>query len=268
VNAKYITAILLFLLAASGVDGSDLAVRISETPVQSAMQAEMARDNLTPTALWSQDWDDEFEGSGGQSSAGGKSVFKAGLLSALIPGGGQYYLGKRKTARYFFAAEALTWLSYFSFRTYGNWKKDDYQAYAAIHANADLEDKSDEFLTWVGFYSNIREFNQFGRAWDPERPYLPDTPENHWEWQTEEERLTYRDLRNGSKESYRRSEFMIGLAILDRAVAVIDAVRSARRMKYGVDGELSKTDKVRRVILSVNPLSTRRQVCLTIYPGF
>jgi len=266
VTAKYIMAIFILLLLATGASG---AVRLGETPVQNALQAEIAYDNLAPVPVRLQAWDDDdFGASGLQSTSGSKSVFKAALFSSLVPGGGQYYLGKRKTARYFFAAEALTWLGYFSFRTYGNWRQDDYIAYAAIHANADLEGKSDDHLAWVGFYSNIREFNSFGRVWDPERAYLPDTPENHWEWKTDDERQTYRDLRNRSLEAYRRSDFMIGVAILDRVVSVIDAIRSARRMGRRIDIGSSDTDENRSIKLSVNPFSSRRQVCLTFYPGF
>jgi len=266
VTAKYIMMFFILLLLATSASG---AVRLGETPVQNALQAEIAYDNVEPVRVRFQAWgDDDFGGSSQQSISGSKSVFKAALFSTLIPGGGQYYLGKRKTARYFFAAEALTWLGYFSFNTYGNWRQDDYIAYAATHANADLAGKNDEFLTWVGFYNNIREFNSFGRAWDPDRPYLPDTPENHWEWKTDDERQTYRDLKNRSLEAFRRSDFMIGVAILGRVVSVIDAVRSARRMSRRIDMDFSDVGQNRSVKLSVDPFSMRRQVCLTFYPGF
>ncbi len=265
-TAKYPIAIFLILLLASG---ACVAVQLGGSPIQSAMQTEISRENLVPVQLRLQAWnDDEFGGSGQNQTSGRKSVFKAALFSSLIPGGGQYYLGKRKTARYFFAAEALTWLGYLSFKTYGNWKQDDYIEYASIHANANLEGKSEEFLAWVGFYSNIREFNGFGRAWDPERPYLEDTPENHWEWQSTEERRTFRNLKNRSLEAFRRSDFMIGVAILDRVVSVIDAVRSAGKLNNRLDIDSPQGGSERWLKLSVNPLSSRRQVCLTLYPGF
>ena len=265
-NAKYSITIFFFLLLATSTGG---AVQLGETPVHNAMRAEITRDNLAPVSVRFSGWqDDDFGGSSPQSTGGGKSIFKAVLYSSLIPGGGQYYLGKRKTARYFFAAEALTWLGYLSFKTYGNWRRDDYMAYAAVHANVDLSGKSDEHLTWVGFYNDIREFNSFGRAWDPERAYLPDTPEYHWEWKSDQERQTYRDLRNGSLEAFRRSDFMIGVAIMDRVISVIDAVRSARRINRRIDMELSGMEPDRWLKLSVDPFSSRRQVCLTFYPGF
>ena len=50
------------------------------------------------------------------------SILKAAALSALLPGLGEYYLGHRTKAKYFFGAEALTWVGFFAFRTYGGWK--------------------------------------------------------------------------------------------------------------------------------------------------
>ena len=246
--------------------GSAWAVTIGESPVSEAMRASLA------TAAWSGNvsstaWSDDFDAPAEEVSSGRKSVFKAALYSALVPGGGQYYLGQRRTARYFFTAEALTWLGYLSFQMYGDWRKSDYIDYAATHANARLEGKSDDFVTWVGFYNNIREFNALGRAWDNERPYLRDTPDNHWEWQSTDDRRTFRDLRNRSREAYRRSDFMIGVAIIDRVISIIDAVRSTGRINRRIGGgDLSAANGA--LEFSVDPLSPRRQLCFTFYPGF
>ena len=200
-------------------------------------------------------------------SSGRKSVFKAVLYSALIPGGGQFYLGQRRTARYFFTAEALTWVGYLSYHMNGDWRKNDYIEYAATHANAQLEGKSDDFITWVGFYNNIREFNSLGRAYDNGRPYLEDTPDNHWEWQSAKDRRTFRDLRNRSREAYRRSDFMIGVAIIDRVISIIDAVRCTGKINRRIgSGDLSAANGAFE--FSFDPLSSRHQLCLKFYPGF
>jgi len=246
--------------------GSVAAVSLERSPIHRAVQTSIASDSWRAgqTFLAS---DNEFGPPAGREASGRKSVFRAGLYSALIPGAGQYYLGNRRTARYFFAAEAFTWIGYISLRSYGNWRRDDYINYAAVHAGAQLEGKSDEFLSWVGFYNSIRDFNNLGRAYDPERSYLPNSPENYWEWRTDEERQTFRDLRNSSKEAYRRSEFMIGLAIVDRVVSVVEAVRSASRINRRIGSLSSDTETKRGIRLSVDPWSTSRQVCVTVYPG-
>jgi hypothetical protein len=188
------------------------------------------------------------------------------VLSALGPGAGQYYNGHRRKARFFFAAEALTWLGYVAFRTYGNWKEDDYIRFAAVYANADLEGKSDEFIDLVGFYDDIYQYNALGRAYDPDRPYLFDTPDNHWLWKTDAERQEFRDLKNRSKEAYRRADFMIGVAVLDRIISVIDAVRDGLRANRRIDTDFAAADRS-TFKFAVNPLSSHRQFTLTLYPG-
>ncbi len=241
------------------------AVELQKSPVRDAMLASMSGDT------W-RTGEDTSPGKGEKKNeaprstvvSGNKSVVKAAALSALVPGGGQYYNGHRKKARYFFVAEALTWLGYVSFKTYSNWKEEDYVNFAATHANAQLDGKSDEFIAYVGFYDNIRDYNDFGRAFDPEREYLFDTPENHWEWQSYEDRKAFREIKNRSREADRRADFMIGVAVVDRIISIIDAVRDARRDSRRLDPEFSGSEGT-SFRFSVNPFKSGRQVSLTLY---
>jgi len=257
-------AILVLLIAA----GEGKTIELGETALQRAMRAGLLADSRTNSfTYFSQSGGDEFAATEkAQPTVGRKSVYTAAALSALVPGGGQYYLGNRRTARYFFAAEAITWIGYAALRTYGNWRRDDYIRFAAVNANAQLDGKSDDFIDLVGFYSDIRDYNTLGRAFDPEREYLPDTPENHWEWQSYDDQREFRDLKNRSREAYRRSDFMIGLAIIDRIISVVDAVRSAGRINRRIGAGRSdiSSDRFR---LSIDPLQPRCQVTLTFYPG-
>ncbi len=257
----FVTTVCMCVLVCSCAFGVELA----KTPVQDAMQHSVALQSRQTDSDWGgtdDSWQKDAELR--ESTTGRKSLLKVGLLSALVPGGGQWYLGQRRKARYFFAAEAMTWIGYAAFRTYGNWKKDDYIRFAALHANADLEGKSDEFADFVGFYEDIDEYNTLGRAWDPDRPFLPDTPENHWRWQNSDDRSTYRDIKNRSRGFYRRSDFMVGVAIIDRLISIIDAVRAAHKANreftiapVGKNGPAFK--------LSVHPFRSCNQVCLTFY---
>jgi len=203
----------------------------------------------------------------GQGETGGKSVYKAALFSALVPGGGQYYLGNRKKARYFFAAEVLTWVGYLSFYQYGQWRKDDYIGFAASHANAQLEGKSDDFVDLVGFYDNTDDYNGAGRVGDPGRPYFPDVPEYHWQWQSTEERLAFRDIKNRSRDAFERAEIMLGLAVVDRMVSVIDSIRDALRSKRRIR-TTEPAGSGPKFEFSIDPFSSRRQLSFAIYPGF
>jgi hypothetical protein len=196
-------------------------------------------------------------------TGGRKSMWKAAALSLAIPGAGEYYLGHKKKAKTFFAVEATAWTGFAAFKIYSHWKKDDLIHYAHEHAGANLDDRNDEFLDLVGFYTSIREYNTLGRVFDPERPYLDESSTNYWDWQSEADRAVYRNLKNRSREANRRSQFMIGLAVVNRIVSVIDAVRDARRQERTIDDTFSSADKS-RVKLAFDPMSERRQMKLTI----
>jgi len=258
---------LFFIYILSSV--SAFCLVLPESPIDRAMREELAETSRQ--AYMDQPFKTEGEtettgNSFSKTSSGKKSPFKAALLSAVVPGGGQFYVGNHKKARYFLATELVTWVGYAAFKTYGNWKEDDYIRYAAIHANAQIEDRSDEFINLVGFYTDIHEYNRLGRAFDPEREFLPDTPENHWQWKSEAERHDFRDLKNRSREADRRAEFMIGIAIVDRVISVIDAVRGARRVNNRLKGSFGTSDNP-TYKFSVNPFSTRNQFKLTIFTG-
>ena len=197
-----------------------------------------------------------------------KSIFKAGLYSALIPGGGEYYLGHKGKARAFFTVEALNWVGFAAFRIYGGWKKDDFIRFADERAGANLSGKDDVFFDMVGFYDDIDQYNSLGRAFDPDRAYLEDNVSNHWRWQSENDQATYRHLKNKSREAYRRSNFMIGLAMLNRVISIIDAVRDAKRSRHKLDtSDFGAADKL-HYKFELNPFSCRKQVSFTFFTPF
>jgi len=252
--------------------GQVFAAGFKPTPVRDAMNRELAMagwDDEFDQANKEKDQDDKVKTSEWDKPADGKgkSILKAGILSALVPGAGEYYLGKKVKARYFFAAEALTWIGYFSFRTYGSWRKDDYINYAARYANAQLEDKSEEFHDWVGFYESIDAFNSLGRVGDRDRDYLPDTPEYHWYWDSPEHQATYRAIKTKSKDAYNRANFMLGVAVVTRVISIVDAVRDARKINRRLDNSFSQTDRLNYEI-SVDPFSDTRQVNFTLFTPF
>ncbi len=244
--------------------GSVGAIDLKQTPIQTQF-----KQNLVAAT----DFDDFDEGSKQEAeqpqetngrATGKKSIGKAILYSALVPGLGEYYVGNKGKAKIFFAAEALTWISFISFKTYGNWKEDDFIRFASERAGAQLDGKDDEFLDLVGFYVDIDQYNSLGRVSDPDRPYLEDTPENHWRWQTNVDREAYRDIKNSSREAFRRADFMIGAAVFNRIVSIIDAVRDAKRSQGKIDDEFTRADKPRFKI-AMDPFDDHRMVNVTMY---
>jgi hypothetical protein len=136
---------------------------------------------------------------------------------------------------------------------------------AEERAGAHLEGKSNEMQDFVGFYTDINEYNTLGRATDPQRPYLFDTPDNHWRWLTPEDQAAYRSIKNSSRSAYRRANFMIGMMIIDRLISVIDVYRIVRR-SHG-SNEFSQTSQP-KLRFDVNPFAPTRQVSLTLATPF
>jgi hypothetical protein len=156
------------------------------------------------------------------------SMKKAMLLTMLFPGAGQYYADSKFKGQVFMGVEAAIWTGFIAYRVYGGWKKDSYQDFAAAHAGVDNSGKDEEFYDWVGFYESREQFNQLGRLYYPDRPYLPDNSSYDWQWDSDENRVYFKEMKDDSKRAFRNSTFMIGLAIANRIIAGIDTYRTVK----------------------------------------
>ncbi len=234
---------------------------VGATPIQDEIRQPLLADwSMSDDDLWL----DGTEERPTPAASGQKSILTAGLLSFLLPGAGEYYLGHRKRATYFFVAEGLIWTSFAAFRIYGDWKEDDYIRLGETRAGASLEGKDDEFLGLVGFYNSVDEYNTAGRVIAPERPfYDPNDPSTYWRWASEADRQRFRELRNESRESYRRADFALGAALLNRIVSTIDAVLLGRRIRNTIDDGWSVSEST-TLKLSTTPLDPDEQLRVTV----
>ncbi len=174
--------------------------------------------------------------------SGSKSKAKALALSALLPGAGQYYAGKKGRANIFFLAESAIWTSFVVFQVQGYLRKGNYRDYAELMAGVDTEDKPDEFYRALGQYTRSDpgpgSYNESIRR--EARALYPDDRERQeqyllengyfgddaWEWRSEEDQARYKSLRKKSQLSFRRATYMLGLAVANRILAAMDAARS------------------------------------------
>ena len=244
------------------------AVTLKNAPLQELLASSISHDFKNVSLAVAYDSDQEFESPNSTVGERKISLVKAGIYSALLPGLGEYYVGHRSKARIFFAVEAATWISFLTYHMYGNWKEDDFINFAAAHANASLEGKNEEFQDWVGFYVDIDQFNSLGRVEDPERPYLIDNDENHWRWQTAKDQETFRNLKNRSRDAFRRRDFMIGLAIVNRVVSIIDAVRDAKRSQREIKGSDFSLVRGLKYRVEVDPFNQERPLAMSLYKRF
>ncbi len=241
------------------------SIELSQTPIQNQLKNSI----LLAADSWNLDGKKDADNNYIVTSQGikqKKSAFKAALYSALLPGLGEHYVGNRTKAKVFFTTEALTWMSYIAFRTYGDWKKDDMVRYAAGKAGATLDGKNDEYFDWVGFYNSTEDFNSLGRVSDPSRAYLTGS-DNYWQWESDNDRENFRSLKNSSRTAYNRAGFMVVAAIGNRIISIIDAIRDAKRANSHEKIDISEK-KSYNYKFAVDPLSYNRQFSITVYTPF
>ncbi len=268
-QTKLSTFVIFITILASVFSSSTAeAVELKQTPLQDQMASNINSFYNLQTFAGLDEFDNAINSQRSTDNAEKKSIVKAALYSALLPGLGEYYVGNRRKARVFFAVEAVTWIGYLSYKVYGNWKEDDLIRFASEYANANLEGKSQEFQDWVGFYDDIDQYNSLGRVQDQDRPYLVDNSENHWRWQSDNDKANYRDLKNSSREAFRRANFLVGLAVVNRIVSIIDAVRDAKRSNSEIkDADFSLVGKI-RYRLEIHPFSNSKPVSFALVAHF
>jgi hypothetical protein len=170
-----------------------------------------------------------------------KSVKKAFLLSLVLPGAGEGYIGHDHQSRGFLSAEGVIWgVALFS-KLQGEIWKHDYISFAAQTAGSN-PDRTDDF-----YYQNIYEWpNSYWyneNQWREARelyPYDPAAQEAYvsgklygendaWEWGNYEEWYKFRNLRVKSRNALHRISYALGAAVLNRMLSSVNAARLAKR---------------------------------------
>ncbi|UCD95436.1 MAG: hypothetical protein JSU69_05135 [Candidatus Zixiibacteriota bacterium] len=239
--------LVILILALPGFVGAGISVPLSpiNTPVQ-PMYADLDK--------YAQIDDTSSANQGDQPPiVKPKSMTKAILLSFLLPGAGHFYLGEKGRGEVFAGGEVVSWAGFIGFRMYGDWKEDDYIKYAVEHADIDPSGKDEEFYKNLTFYDSRDEYNEAGRLYDY-GPFYPADRSHYWQWDGDDSRDQYRDIRNASKSAYRKATFMIGVAVVNRIIAGIDSFRLAKRLADRARSGYGAADGT-KVKFSVNPFS-------------
>ena len=165
------------------------------------------------------------------------SMSRAILYSLLLPGLGDWYVGKKDRAKAFFIVDATLLTAFIVFQVQGHRREDGYQQYAQTFAGITGTDHSDDFYSVLGQYGSSgsyeADFKKESRLelWpnvsydDLESYYVENRVEDfeEWAWRTFDSRVDYRSMRSSSKLAYRRSGYVIAVAVLNRVVASVFA---------------------------------------------
>lgn len=167
-----------------------------------------------------------------------KKVGLAAIYSLILPGMGELYANGFSSGRYFLVAEGICWLTYFSFDVYGNSLRDDARAYSVAHAGVNPAGKSDQFYVDVGNFLTTADYNDKKlRDRDPSLVYN-ESAGYAWRWDSDVNRLTFRDQRVSSENWYNNKKFVAAAILINHVASAINAARAAIAYNKGVDDAL------------------------------
>lgn len=140
---------------------------------------------------------------------------KAILLSLLVPGLGEAYIGQWGRGKYLAATEVLLWGTHFGTGIYGDWLSDDSRAFAASHAGVNLAGvKPQDYYAIIGKWDSIYEFNESQRRFVGPTGDFAINDETVWEWDSGKNRKRYDNMRVSSDRAGKASNFILfGIAL-------------------------------------------------------
>ena len=156
------------------------------------------------------------------------SLGGAFLRSVLIPGWGQKAVGANTSARNFFVVEAALWAGVVAFNVYGNWLEDDMQSLAAQRAGVQVGGKNEQYFVDIGNFLSIDEYNQ-SRLQNRDALSLYDPATHYWRWDTDANRLRFKQLRLDSDRTSSNAELVVAAILANHIISGIHAAWLAHR---------------------------------------
>jgi len=111
----------------------------------------------------------------GQSPGERKSIQKAFLLSAILPGAGEFYMGSKTRMLIFGGIEVLSWTGYLTYHHKGKDKEDEFRDFADEHWRLGyyLDFINETFLEGTKWYNKYYPDVYDPEDWDSISTYLP-----------------------------------------------------------------------------------------------
>lgn len=161
---------------------------------------------------------------------------KALLLSFVVPGLGHQYVDSDNWTRgkIHLGSEIILLAGYFGLSARADRLEGTLNTLAQSKASVKLSNRSREFELAVANFNNLEEYNDFqlrSRRW---QNVLPNTPDNQWNWETEEDRKDFQNTRNRIANSENQLPTMITLMVANRLLSGINAFTRARDMAKNI----------------------------------
>jgi hypothetical protein len=152
---------------------------------------------------------------------------------------GELYADSYSSGKYFTIADGVLWGTLIGMSAYSNWQEDNYKTYAASLAGVVNDGSKDEdFYANIGDYTSVYTYND-QKALERNFNEMYDEKAYFWEWNTTDERRTYRDMWNSSETANNNIRFVVGGLILNRIVSAINAARLVSSYNKSLEEEVS-----------------------------
>jgi len=149
--------------------------------------------------------------------------------SLLLPGWAQLRSHDNYRAAFFLTAEAAIWTSFAVFKAQGHSRENSYHEYAVSFAGIAPGNRDDNYWRSVGNYRDSSAYNEDRRR-DLRIGLDPSGPEyaggDAWQWQSEARFEDYNALRRDANSAYDHADLVVVLALVNRLVSFIDAMRT------------------------------------------
>jgi len=154
------------------------------------------------------------------------------LISFVVPGLGHHYVDNENWTRgkIHLGSEIALLAGFFGLSARANRLEGNLNILARSKAGVLLTNRNREFELAVANFDNLDEYNDFQlrtRRW---QNVLPDTPENRWNWETDNDRFEFRDTRDRVANSENQLPTLLTLMVANRLLSGINAFSRARDM--------------------------------------
>lgn len=165
-----------------------------------------------------------------QDENAGVSPGGALLRSFVMPGWGHYAVDSDEWSRgqLHMGADLALIASFALLLNYQNRLEGNLQTFGDQYAGIAFSDRERAFRLAVAGFESLRAYNDHHertRNWD--RLY-PETDENYWEWESDEKRSRYNEMRSRRDDIERQAPALLGMMVVNRVIAGINAFTRAR----------------------------------------
>jgi len=231
----------------------------------------------------------EEQGDFGDGTVKRKSPLKAFLLSAALPGAGQFYLGNRIKPLVYLGVEAAAWGFHFKYQGQGDDATDAYQAFNRAHWSRDAYEQ--KYLLWAygvtddelvsasevshhlpdgetqQYFEMTGKYNQFAWGWDDavrdgrtlddyaNDPAVAVTGDDTTPYSAR--RVIYEGMRNDANRKYDKATKLVIVSLVNRVVSAFEAMFSAQKFNRSLGSGSSPFARV-KVQMSLKSYNSRR----------